>query len=582
MGMLSLIAKYFGFGSRASDGFPSGADAVGGGPSSNFWYGLIRSETKSGVSVNEETALTYAAVWCATMRRVGVMSYLPKNLYRVSGRSRNVARDRSEHWLLKEKPNPDMNATHYHAMMEEWRVNAGNAYAEIEWDISSGTRRAKHLWPIHPSNVKVLTDSETNGYVYEVKTPRMKEASYIYPHDMIHLRSIVTRGTMLGIGVIDAARETIGMGLATEQHGAASFGDRGLPDIIVKVPGEMPPESRQAFRRDWRDLHSGPSGGNVGILDRGADAMPLTISNEAMQFLATRQHNVEEISRWYDIPPHMLHHLLRMTNNNVEHQGIEAVVYSFMPWIVAAEQEYLVKLFPDEIERRDLFFKWEVNGLLRGDMQARSAFYREMIASGVFSPNIVLELEDWNPYEGGDSRYMQGAMAKILSDGSLEMASKAESGDEPEYDSSDDDESEESEQPADQESGMRSVAMDMLSASLCRLVARECMSLKRAASEPQKFLKSVESFYSGHRWTVSRELEPILRVCQTFGVSGYSHYWADELCNKSQSEVVDLAGRSTADSLSENVQDLTAAWESSRAKQLIELMTKINGENHGS
>ena len=405
------------FGSRADNSwFPAGADAIGGGPSSNFWYRLASLATKSKVPVDEVTALTYSAVWCATMRRVGTMAQLPKNLYRRTGESqREIARDRREHWLLHEQPNPEMTATAYNSLMEEWRLNGGNAYAEIQWDrnLRTGGESAFAVWPIHPCRVKMIRSQEDLSLWYEVRN-NGAEPSYIPAASMIHLPSIITRDGHSGLGVIENAREGVGFGIATEQHGADLLGGGGVPVIAreQEVAVVKDQSQRDNFRREWKEIHG--QGNNVpAILPPGMKIKTLTLSMEDLQFLTLRQHNIEEMARWYDLPPHTLHHLLRATFSNIEHSAIEMVQYSFLPWIVPNEQEYLRKLFPNEAERRGYYFKWEVNGLLRGDSAARSAIYHSGIVDGWLSPNEVRGLEDWNPYEGGDTYLIQGAMVPV-------------------------------------------------------------------------------------------------------------------------------------------------------------------------
>ena len=54
---------------------------------------------------------------------------------------------------------------------------------------------------------------------------------------------------------------------------------------------------------------------------------------EQAQFTEVRQHQVEEICRWFGVPPHKVQHLLRATFSNIEHQAIEVVVDTITPWV---------------------------------------------------------------------------------------------------------------------------------------------------------------------------------------------------------------------------------------------------------
>lgn len=566
-----------------SSWFPTGANAVGGGPSSNFWYSLLMRQTKSGVDVNEQTALTYAAVWCATLRRSGTMGQLPKNLYRRTENGlREIAQDRDEHWLVHREPNPEMTASRYHGLMEEWRVNGGNGVAEIQWDVAlrSGARSPVAFHPIHPSRVKFVRN--TNGDLFcEVRNDDA-EPSYISYADVIHLPSLILRDTVTGIGIVENARESIGLGIATEQHGADMLGAGGVPVIALEqdVAVIKDQAQREAFRKEWKEIH-GSGENNVAILPPGMKVKQLTLSMEDLQFLTLRQHNVEEIARWYDLPPHMLHHLLRMTNNNIEHQGIEAVQYSFLPWIVPAEQEYLRKLFPDRMERRQYYYKWEVNGLLRGDSQSRSAFYHSAIVDGWLSPNEVRELEDWNPYEGGDTYFIQGAMVPVRAaanppDETAVVPQRVEQDNEDE----EDDDSAELRRAVSEltatRAKLRDAARGMLSATLARMVHIETTAARRASKKPEGFMQWLDDFYGEHEQTMATALRPVLSAASAFGMGDEPERWSAALCDQSRQRLLTLAGEATATNLAEKVGALMDEWEQDRAACIVRGIAELN------
>jgi HK97 family phage portal protein len=105
------------------------------------------------------------------------------------------------------------------------------------------------------------------------------------------------------------------------------------------------------------------------------------------------QHQVEDICRWFGVPPHKVMHLLRATFSNIEHQSIEVVVDSVMPWIKALEEEANYKLFGSN--RLGYYTKIDVRGLLRGDNASRADYYAKMHGLGM-TLNTILALEDMN------------------------------------------------------------------------------------------------------------------------------------------------------------------------------------------
>jgi HK97 family phage portal protein len=119
---------------------------------------------------------------------------------------------------------------------------------------------------------------------------------------------------------------------------------------------------------------------------------PISVEPEKSQFIETNPFLIEEICRWFGVPPHKIAHLLRATFSNIEHQSIEVVVDSLTPWVKRWELEVDYKLFGGA-NRQSLFTKIYLQGLMRGDTVARASFYSQMRSIGVLSVNDIRRLE---------------------------------------------------------------------------------------------------------------------------------------------------------------------------------------------
>ena len=80
--------------------------------------------------------------------------------------------------------------------------------------------------------------------------------------------------------------------------------------------------------------------------------------------------------------------------------------HTVTPWAKRIEQEIDRKLLQAR-ERPELYSKFNLNDLYRGDMQSRAAFYTQMLQNGVLNINEVRQKEDMNPTEGGDTHVVQ-------------------------------------------------------------------------------------------------------------------------------------------------------------------------------
>ena len=148
------------------------------------------------------------------------------------------------------------------------------------------------------------------------------------------------------------------------------------------------------------------------ILEEALKFTPISLSNEASQFLASRQFSIEEIARIFSVPPHLLRDLSKSSFNNIQEQSREFVQYSLMPYLVMIEQEMTNKLFKKN-EKGKLFIEFNTNALLRGSAKERAEYYRTMLNIGAMSINEIRQKENMNVVENGDNLFMQLNMATV-------------------------------------------------------------------------------------------------------------------------------------------------------------------------
>ena len=306
--MIDLHGVAFVTSAVASEGYPANTD--------DFWYTSAPSRTASGMRISDDSALNYSAVWAATRLLSSSIGWLPLDLFRrLPKGGRELADSDPRETLVHDRPNGEMGSMLWRCSMAAQQVNAGNAYSMIERREIDG--RPVALWPVHYTRVTPRRAAVDGGLIYEVRNDNAKP-DYIDAADMLHCPSMMSDDGIMGKGVIRNARESIGFGLATERYGANWFQGQGIPRVIVSHPSKLSPEARMNFRKEWREIHGGATGDRVALLAEGATVAPLNLSQEDSQFLQTRQHNIEEIARWYGVPPHKLHHLLRATFSNIE------------------------------------------------------------------------------------------------------------------------------------------------------------------------------------------------------------------------------------------------------------------------
>ena len=147
--------------------------------------------------------------------------------------------------------------------------------------------------------------------------------------------------------------------------------------------------------------------------------MPISISPNEAQFLETRKFQIDEIARIFRIPPHMVGDLEKSSFSNIEQQSLEFVKYTLEPWLMRWEQA-MQRAFFSQDEKRKLFIKFNVDGLLRGDYESRMNGYAVGIQNGFMSPNDVRTLENMDlisEEKGGNQYMVNGNMVKLVDAG---------------------------------------------------------------------------------------------------------------------------------------------------------------------
>lgn len=359
----------------------------------------------AGVRVDADTAITVPAVWACLRYLSQTVAVLPWHVMRDEDGGGEVAKSHPVDWLLWKRPNPEWSSFQFRETLTHWALRHGNGYAEIERD-SLG--RPLALWPLHPTRVVPMRPTEGGALFYRVDGKADLAAG-----DVFHIRGF-GEGPV-GLSVIDYAAQSIGWAKAAQIFGAAFFGNGMNIGGYVKVAGGLKPDGKKELDKELKRKIGGPkNAGAYPILDAGMEIVPLGIDPDKGQFIATNQHLVEEICRWFGVPPHKIAHLLRATNNNIEHQGIEAVQDAIMPWSKRFEDEADFKLFGQN--RLNYYTKINLTALLRGDSQARAAYYKAMREVGAYSTDDIRRLEDMRPVgeaAGGDKLLVQLALTTL-------------------------------------------------------------------------------------------------------------------------------------------------------------------------
>lgn len=383
-------------------------------------YALLNSLARgnrslAGVDVSEATAMQVAAVWTCVDLLARSMASLPLDVYeRLDERTRRPAANHPLRRVLS-KPNSWQTTSEWVGQQMAHLALRGNAYNAIIRSSIGDRDQVVELLPLHPDQVSVEQAGYPNLALSYTWRDKHGKAWPFKQSEILHLRGMTTNG-VVGRSVLDDARESMGVALATQQHAATFWKDGGLPTAVLKHPKTLSPKAKESLETGFAKTYGGGADQRrVAVLEEGMELTTLSLSSADAQFLETRKFTRSEIAGLFHVPPHMIGDTEKSTSwgTGIEQQQIGFLTFTLAPWVVAFEQRMNrdLILFPDKY-----YVKFAVNAFMRGDAATRGQFYRVMREIGAYSANDIRRFEDENPIENGDT-YLQPANLSPLGSG---------------------------------------------------------------------------------------------------------------------------------------------------------------------
>ncbi|MDK9420833.1 phage portal protein [Pectobacterium carotovorum] len=364
------------------------------------WAGV--PNTGSGEFVSAGTAESLPAVMNAVAVISEAVATMPCYLYRVRNDKGREAREwLSNHpvdFLLNEAPNDCQTPYQFKRTMMRHCLLTGNAYAVIEWGRDG---QPKSLHPYAPGSVVAERIAE-HKYRYTITEPFTGKVRVYLQEEILHLRYATDDG-FLGRSPITICRETLGLGLAQQRHGASIMKDGMMAAGIIKAKEWLDSvNGKKAL--DALDRYKGArNAGKTPILEGGMEYEQLGMSNQDAEWLASRRFTIEDIARMFNVSPIFLQDYSNSTYSNFSEASRAFATMTMRPWLANLEQQIKSALLiaPPTPGIRHLV-EFDSSDLLRATPTDRFATYERGIKSGVMCPNEAREKEGMPPRKGGD------------------------------------------------------------------------------------------------------------------------------------------------------------------------------------
>ncbi|HAD38790.1 MAG TPA: phage portal protein [Plesiomonas shigelloides] len=354
------------------------------------WFGT----SSSGKVVTTDKIMRLSTTWSCVRLLSESVSTLPLKVYqRREDGSRVLALKHPAYQVLCRRPNIEMTPSRFMLMVVASICLRGNAFVEKKMI----GRKLVALVPLLPQNMVVKRlDNGRLEYTYTEGS-----AKRVIPTELVmHIRGFGLDG-ICGLMPTQAGIDVFGAAMAVDEAAAKIF-ENGLQSTgFLSSENALNKDQRERLRKSLQSFIGSKNAGKLMVLENKLSYQNVTMNPEAAQLLESRAFSIEEICRWFRIPPFMVGHMTKQSSwaSSVEGMNLLFLTNTLRPLLVNIEQEIARCLLGDD---EDYFAEFSVEGLLRADSAGRAAYYTTALQNGWMSRNDVRRLENLPPIPGGD------------------------------------------------------------------------------------------------------------------------------------------------------------------------------------
>ena len=360
------------------------------------------AQASSGEPVNERTVLALSAAWACVNLLAGTISSLPLVVYRTDpAGNRTVAKDHPLYRVLHDSPNFDQTALDFWEYGSAAIELAGNMHAQI-------ARTGGRISALTPICALVDPRRMNDGSIRYRWTEDGR--NYDLPQEEVfHVRGF-GGSPLSGLSTLAYGREVFGLATAIDKSAGATFANGLRPSAQITFATFLTQEQRDLVEQRLVEKYTGAMrAGKPFVAEGGMKLESIAIDPIDAQMLESRAFSVEEICRFFGVPPFMIGHTEKTTSwgTGLSEQVLGFQKFTLRRRLKRIEQAAEKQLLTPEDRAAGITIEFNIEGLLRGDSAARSAFYNAALQNGWMTINEVRALENMPPVQGGDVPRMQ-------------------------------------------------------------------------------------------------------------------------------------------------------------------------------
>jgi HK97 family phage portal protein/HK97 family phage prohead protease len=232
--------------------------------------------------------------------------------------------------------------------------------------------------------------------------------------DVLHIRD-VSFNLLVGASTIGMARDAIGLAMGQNLQASRWVNNGARPAGVLQTDRRLSQETAQRLKQQWDEFQSGVQNvGRTAVLEEGLKWNQLQLSAVDIQFIDQQQLSIQEIARFFGVPPAKLFQPGKEQRGNAIIQEDQAYINETVaPDLTMLEQRF-DRYF--ELEKEGLSMLLDPGPLMRADPQTRYNLGRIGVLSGLIATNEWRQSENLKPVPGGDEVRAPVNLAALGSD----------------------------------------------------------------------------------------------------------------------------------------------------------------------
>ena len=344
---------------------------------------------------SDDNMLKYSAIFACFRVLAETFASVPVFEYRkLKNGDREHTNETGLYDMLHYEPNEEMSAYNFWEAMIYQICAGGNAVA---LRLNSKSGQMVGLYPIQYQEIEFKRDKETRKLIYRWNN----EKDYLRK-DIFHIPGPSING-VIGMSILEYARGALSLGQIYETFSQNFYKNGAISSGMFRHPGHLDDKAFTRLKKEIKENYTGLKNAGVPmLLEHGLEYQGITINPVDAQLIENKKLQIEDICRFCRVPLHLVQNLDKATNNNIEHQSLEFVMYTMLPYFKKIEECINTQLLTPTHRARGYYYEFNLNTLLRGDSKSMAEAFATGRQWGWLSVNDIRKLLNMNKIDNGD------------------------------------------------------------------------------------------------------------------------------------------------------------------------------------